>query len=203
MTKMQFQIKKSRFSIKSRFKESNGADGGHSLNQDFTVLIEIYCFQRLQHLQLCPRGNITDWQFKVLNHRNELCRNTQLQIGEVEHLAPELSPCIIDRRKGLRFGNDTQCIPYYKMCDNMDASSQILVEDCPPLSRILQSRFFCKNPSNFIDKNICFNELYEPCKGTAHFNTVYPNKNLHGIFLFRIWFGPNRFVKSGRECTSF
>ena len=37
MTKMEFHIKKSRFSEKSRFKESKCADGGHSLNRDFTV----------------------------------------------------------------------------------------------------------------------------------------------------------------------
>ena len=35
--KMKFHIKKSRFSEKSRFKESKCADGGHSLNRDFTV----------------------------------------------------------------------------------------------------------------------------------------------------------------------
>ena len=35
---MEFHIKKSRFSIKSGFKESKGADLGHSLNRDFTVL---------------------------------------------------------------------------------------------------------------------------------------------------------------------
>ena len=35
---MEFLIKKSRFSVKSRFKESKCADVGHSLNRDFTVL---------------------------------------------------------------------------------------------------------------------------------------------------------------------
>ena len=39
-TKMEFHIKKSRFSVKSQFKESNCADRGHSLNQDFIVLLE-------------------------------------------------------------------------------------------------------------------------------------------------------------------
>ena len=39
MTKMKFYIKKSRFSVKSRFKELKGADGGHSLNRDFTVIV--------------------------------------------------------------------------------------------------------------------------------------------------------------------
>ena len=39
MTKMEFLIKKSQFSVKSRFKESKCADGGHSLNRDFTVII--------------------------------------------------------------------------------------------------------------------------------------------------------------------
>ena len=37
MTKIEFLIKKSRFSVKSQFKESMCADGGHSLNGDFTV----------------------------------------------------------------------------------------------------------------------------------------------------------------------
>ena len=37
-TEMEFHIKNSRFSVKSRFKESECADGGHSLNRDFTVL---------------------------------------------------------------------------------------------------------------------------------------------------------------------
>ena len=47
VTKMEFRIKKSRFNIKSRFKESKCADGDHSLNRDFTVLTEVrlsrYC----------------------------------------------------------------------------------------------------------------------------------------------------------------
>ena len=34
---MKFHIKNSRFSVKSRSKEWKGADGGHSLNRDFTV----------------------------------------------------------------------------------------------------------------------------------------------------------------------
>ena len=38
MTEIEFLIKKSRFSVKSRFKEWKGADGGHSLNRDFTVM---------------------------------------------------------------------------------------------------------------------------------------------------------------------
>ena len=37
MTKIQFHIKKSRFSVKSRFKETKCADRGHWLNRDFTV----------------------------------------------------------------------------------------------------------------------------------------------------------------------
>ena len=36
VTKMEFHIKKSQFSVKSRLKESKCADGG--LNRDFTVL---------------------------------------------------------------------------------------------------------------------------------------------------------------------
>ena len=37
VTKIEFHIKKSQFSLKSQFKGSKCADGGHSLNQDFTV----------------------------------------------------------------------------------------------------------------------------------------------------------------------
>ena len=39
VTKMEFHVKKSRFSVKSQFKESKCADRGHSLNRDFTVSI--------------------------------------------------------------------------------------------------------------------------------------------------------------------
>ena len=35
---MEFDIKMSRFSVKSRFKESKCTDGGHSLNRDLTVV---------------------------------------------------------------------------------------------------------------------------------------------------------------------
>ena len=37
---MKFHI--TRFSVKSRFKEWKGVDGGHSLNRDFTVLTYVY-----------------------------------------------------------------------------------------------------------------------------------------------------------------
>ena len=37
MTEMEFSVKKSQFSVKSQFKESKGADRGHSLNREFTV----------------------------------------------------------------------------------------------------------------------------------------------------------------------
>ena len=37
VTKMECHIKKSRFSVKPRCKESKWVDGGHSLNRDFTV----------------------------------------------------------------------------------------------------------------------------------------------------------------------
>ena len=35
--KLNFSFKKSQFCLKSRFKESKCADGGYSLNRDFTV----------------------------------------------------------------------------------------------------------------------------------------------------------------------
>ena len=37
MSKIKFHIKMSQFRVKSRFKESNCADEGHSLNREFTV----------------------------------------------------------------------------------------------------------------------------------------------------------------------
>ena len=45
MAEIEFHIKKSRFRVKSRFKESKCADKGHSLNRDFTVqnLDEFHC----------------------------------------------------------------------------------------------------------------------------------------------------------------
>ena len=43
MTKEKFHIKKSQFSVKSRFKESKCADWGHSLNRDFTVQLFSLC----------------------------------------------------------------------------------------------------------------------------------------------------------------
>ena len=38
VTKIQFHIKKSRFSVKSQFKEPKCVDWGHLLNRDFTVV---------------------------------------------------------------------------------------------------------------------------------------------------------------------
>ena len=40
---MEFHIKKSQFSVKSRFKEWKGAEGGHSLN--FTLDFTVFCKQ--------------------------------------------------------------------------------------------------------------------------------------------------------------
>ena len=39
VTKMEFHIKKSQFSVMSQFMESKCADGVHSLNRDFTVFV--------------------------------------------------------------------------------------------------------------------------------------------------------------------
>ena len=39
VTTMEFYIKKSLFRVKCRFKKSECADGGHSLNRDFTVFV--------------------------------------------------------------------------------------------------------------------------------------------------------------------
>ena len=37
VTKLKCYVKKSQFKVKSQFKESKGADQGHSLNRDFSV----------------------------------------------------------------------------------------------------------------------------------------------------------------------
>ena len=49
---MEFDIKKSRFSVKSRFKESKHAGGGHSLNRDFTIywFMGSFCKQKYVHV---------------------------------------------------------------------------------------------------------------------------------------------------------
>ena len=93
--------------------------------------------------------NKTDWELNVSNHSNELCRNTQLQIGKVSHLQSHLKDCFDGR--GLTFGSDVSCVKYTDMCLNV-AHSNV---DCPPLGRLLNSRHFCQNPSNFIDKLHC------------------------------------------------
>ena len=87
VTKMKFLIKKSRCSLKSQFKEWKGADGGHSLNRDFTILgIETYftlAFKRATGLdgvaptaietfvQFEARGTTSATGFFAANHRHE------------------------------------------------------------------------------------------------------------------------------------
>ena len=39
---MEFHIKKSRFIVRPQYKESKCSDRGHSLNRDFSVLIQFY-----------------------------------------------------------------------------------------------------------------------------------------------------------------
>ena len=112
---------------------------------------------------------MTEWENRMMNHPNELCRDTQLQIGFVQHLQPHLKSCRIENSppiKGLSFvGPKTECIPYFKMCDD---SSPFVVEDCPPLSRILKSRFFCRNVTNFLDEEaVCFPGFYRRCHGNS------------------------------------
>ena len=48
VTKMEFHIKK------SRFKEWKGADGGHSLNRDFTVQVYMIWLQGIEHHRFWP-----------------------------------------------------------------------------------------------------------------------------------------------------
>ena len=64
VTKMDFYIKKYRFSVKSRLKESNSTDGGHSLNRDITVNVHIHPVPGMPRIRntklyiLVERGNI-------------------------------------------------------------------------------------------------------------------------------------------------
>ena len=60
MTKMEFHSKKSRLSIKPRFKESKCADGGHSLNRDFTVFPENTCI--ITRCLSVPKVKISCWK---------------------------------------------------------------------------------------------------------------------------------------------
>ena len=110
-----------------------------------------------------------DWVKKVLGHPNELCRNPQLQIGIVEHLHRHLEACNDFWADSLTFGPDVECFPFSNMCDNRD-SSQHISKDCPPLSRLLKSDFFCKNPANFKRKKICRRTNMAQCSGNSQSN---------------------------------
>ena len=66
VTEMEYLIKKPRFSIMSRYKDSKCADGGRSLNRDFTVYICMYVWLGLRLTRL-PSG----WKKK--RRRPNLC----------------------------------------------------------------------------------------------------------------------------------
>ena len=116
--------------------------------------------------------NITDieeWKLRVENHPNKWCRNTQLQIGKVDHLLPHLIECVREKDvNGLTFdGGNAKCEIHSSMCEG-PLAAPFIIEECPPLSRILKSDYFCKNHTNFKDKNICYDSSYwEPCKGNS------------------------------------
>lgn len=103
-----------------------------------------------------------------MNHPNELCRDPKRQIGKVDHLIPKLKECSIfytgNYLKGLHFGNNTECFPYIIMC--ADATSYVSKE-CPPLSRVLRSNLFCKNPTYFKDKRVEPKKFFQRCTGNS------------------------------------
>ena len=70
---MKFLNKKFRFSVKSRFKESKCADGGHSLNRDFTVLriiqprlllSGVYCTSNIRSSPATKKEEELVWKFR-------------------------------------------------------------------------------------------------------------------------------------------
>lgn len=110
------------------------------------------CLTYLCNFQVIPwpfHVNRKEWEDEVMNHTNENCRNTQLQIGLVDHLYQHLTDC----GGGLTFDPDVvQCVPYKDMCQigySKNPTFDHTYYNCPPLMRILQSDFFCKNPANF------------------------------------------------------
>ena len=110
------------------------------------------------------------WELQVMNHPNELCRDTTLKIGVVSHLQRHLKECQSDEGNGLTFGSNVKCIPYHKMCTDhfgryTGADSDVF--HCPPLLRLLQSHHFCFNFTNFEGKNVCQHQDLVPCKGNA------------------------------------
>ena len=82
MTKIEFLIKKSRFSVvKSRFKVSKCADRGHSLNRDFTVLrtateFETRCFTRRLKSARCKES-----LFRLVPPDNFTCLEVDFFVG--------------------------------------------------------------------------------------------------------------------------
>lgn len=102
---------------------------------------------------------------KVLQNSNKLCQDTQLQIGNVAHLQRHLSTCQSDGGfDGLTFGKDVKCVPYYRMCQLIPSDEQY---QCPPLMRLLQSKFFCYNSTNFEGKNVCVQKATMKCSGNS------------------------------------
>lgn len=108
-----------------------------------------------------------------MNHSNELCRNTQLQIGKVEHLQESITECLTeDGNRGLTLaGPKVECFQNVHMCDleydyAASASFSDAYYDCPPLMRYLKSNYFCKNATKFED--FCSKEKNETnCKGNS------------------------------------
>ena len=105
------------------------------------------------------------------SHPNELCRDLQLQIGKVDHLQRHLRPCKSERnQKGLTLGSHVKCFPYVLMCDRDLTTYDFVDEDCPPLSRLLKSDFFCLNHTNFgVEGTGCHGY---PCSGNSR-NSCY------------------------------
>lgn len=123
-----------------------------------------------------------DWKVEVMNHPNQLCRDTQRQIGKVEHLIPHLTECSESARgfrtKGLNFGENTDCYSFHEMC--ADARPYVS-KTCPPLSRVINSNYFCKNTTYFKDIDVRPMEFFLRCTGNAPTECFLPSLKCSGL----------------------
>ena len=125
---------------------------------------------------------MTVWKNEVITHPNELCQDTQLQIGQVKHLHRHLINCTSDEGvKGLTFDSDVECIPYDKICAIKSnyriyydtGANNYDYKKCPPLWRLLHSHYFCLNHTNFEGNRYC-PEGHLKCKGNSPWKCYDP-----------------------------
>ena len=78
MSKMELPIKKSRFTAKSRFKESKCVEGGHSLNRASTVLTVRRCLPSRRNTRRTPsrRPSREEGQFHADRGSGARCRKS-------------------------------------------------------------------------------------------------------------------------------